>query len=141
MQLDLAGYGLDPSRRYYAREFWRGASGVFDDGLFELGSLPAHGTALCAVRPLADEAPQYLGSDLHVSQGLEVKGWEVLPRGLRFSIQRPGVVRGKIWIRLPRQPEQVICNGTHVAYELTGEIGCMQLDTREIAVIQINWGS
>lgn len=141
LQLDLAGYGLDPSRRYYAREFWRGASGVFDDGLFELGSLPAHGTALCAVRPLVDEAPQYLGSDLHVSQGFEAKGWEVLPRGLRFSIQRPGVVRGKIWIRLPRQPEQVSCNGTDVAYELNGEIGCMQLDTREIAIIQINWGS
>jgi alpha-galactosidase len=139
LQLDLAGYGLDPSCRYYAREFWRGASDIFDDGIFYLGSLPAHGTALCAVRPLADDTPQYLGSELHISQGLEVISWEVLPHSLRFSIQRPGHIRGKIWIRMLRQPEQVTCNGAHAPYELIGEICCLQLEAHQTALIQINW--
>ena len=137
--LDLAGYGLDPNQRYYAREFWRGSASVIADGRFDLGSLPAHATALCAVRPLADRAPQYLGSDLHISQGLEVETWEALPQGLRLSIRRPGHVHGKIWVRLPRQPEHASCNGTPVQFELSGKSGCIQLDAQATATIQLDW--
>ena len=139
MELDLDGYGLDPRQPYYAREFWRGAMGICEEGRFRLGSLPAHGTALCVIRPLADEESQYLGSDLHVSQGLEVKTWEILPQGVRFSIQRPGAMKGKIWVRLPRQPGKVICNGLPIQYELSDAVCCLQLDTQETAAIQLGW--
>jgi alpha-galactosidase len=139
MALDVAGYGLDPNQRYHAREFWRGLQGVIEDGRFHLGILPAHATALCAVRLLADKTPQYLGSDLHISQGLEVDTWEVLAHGLRFSIQRPGQMQGKIWVSLPRQPEHAICNGAPVQFELSGEVFSFQLDAQETAAIQLDW--
>jgi alpha-galactosidase len=140
MELELAHYGLDPHLRYHVREFWRGQAGIIDKGRFHLGSLPAHGTALCALRPLTDEAPRYLGSDLHVSQGLEVMTWEISPHKLRFSIHRPGHIRGKIWVKLPYPPEQAICNGIPTQYELSGAAYCIPLDTQETAHLQLDWG-
>ncbi len=141
MQLDLSSFGLDPTAPYHLREFWRGQAGVIANGRFELGSLPAHGTALCALRPLNPGAPQYLGSDLHVSQGLEINTWEASPHALHFSLRRPGRVRGKIWVSLPRLPQQVSCNGAPAQFELNGTDCCITLDAAETASIQLGWGA
>jgi alpha-galactosidase len=139
MNLDLAGYGLETHLPYTLREFWSGKMGVVKDGYFDLGNFPAHSTALCALRPLDHEAPVYLGSDIHVSQGLEVDCWQVMPHELRITIQRPGAVRGKIWMRLPGQPEAVSCNEAQVAYQRSGDICCLPLNTGKTAAIQLAW--
>jgi alpha-galactosidase len=138
-ELDLSQFGLDPGLPYHVREFWRGQAGIIEAGRLHLGSLPAHGTALCALRPLTATAPQYLGSDLHVSQGLEVNTWDASSHDLRFSIRRPGRIQGKIWVSLPRPPQAAICNETPVQFELSGTICCIQLDTQETARIQLDW--
>jgi alpha-galactosidase len=140
MELDLAQFGLNPDLLYHVREFWRGQAGIIEAGRIQLGSLPAHGTALCAVRPLTAAEPQYLGSDLHVSQGLEVNTWDASSHHLRFSIQRPGRIRGKIWLSLPHPPQHVACNGTSAQFELSETACCILLDTQETARIQLGWG-
>lgn len=108
--LDVGEYRLDENLDYYVREFWRGASGITRSGRFNLGSLPAHATALLAVRPVQPNQPQYLGSDLHISQGLEVSNWDNSPSGLRFRIERPGGVHGSVYLHLPQPPRQALVN-------------------------------
>jgi hypothetical protein len=90
---------------------------------------------------LTATAPQFLGSELHISQGLEVNTWNASSQDLRFSIGRPGRIQGKIWVSLPLPPQQVTCNGTPAQFELSGMTCCIQLDTQETAGIQLDWGA
>ncbi|HEX9616739.1 MAG TPA: alpha-galactosidase, partial [Anaerolineales bacterium] len=68
--LSISDLYLDPSKAYYAREFWRGdirqirGDQPNDEPVIFKG-VPPHGVVLLAVRPARPFRPQYLGSDLH----------------------------------------------------------------------------
>ena len=121
--LRLADYGLDIERAYVGREFWSGRIYVSTTGELKLAPLPAHGAALLALREVIPDAPQYLGGDLHVSQGLEVAEWEwqVASRELRLRLERPGKSAGHIDLALPRPPKEVNLDGAPLAWELVDE--------------------
>lgn len=106
--LKLVEYDL-PSGEYYAREFWSGKlARIGSEGL--PWQIPAHGVALFAVRPVKN--PQYLGSDLHISQGLEVKRCSVSKNHqvMSVTVERPGRVAGEILLSLPNPPQTVTLN-------------------------------
>jgi alpha-galactosidase len=131
LSLKLADFDL-PSGIYNAREFWSGSlSRIGSDQL--AWQIPAHGVALFALRPAA--FPQFLGSDLHVSQGLEVKHWEVVvgtptqgsenpefpPRRLKITLERPGRADGEIVLGLRQPPQEATLNGVPTDWRMTGE--------------------
>jgi alpha-galactosidase len=114
LALRTTEYYLDPGKTYHAREFWSGA--VFqipanqspeEPMVFE--DVPPHGVLLMAVRPVRPFRPQYLGGDLHISQGLEVTAWEwERPGQLSLRLERPGFARGHIDLALPDPPKEVL---------------------------------
>jgi alpha-galactosidase len=111
---------LDPEKAYTTREFWSGEVFHIPDGQpqgkpLKFEEVPPHGTLLLAVRPSRPFRPQYLGSSLHVSQGLEVAAWEWDPAGRLFlRLERPGLARGHIDLALPSPPSQVLHAGQSV---------------------------
>ena len=140
MVLRLADYRLEVEKVYWAREFWSGRFFEIRDGFIPLGNLPAHATALLAVRPITPNAPLYAGSDLHISQGLEVTVWKPAPEGLSFEIQRPGLVMGQVDLVLPHAPRQVWVNAEPARWKIRDGWLCrLDLDTREIAVVKVSW--
>ncbi len=112
-------YSLDtfdlPSEAYFAREFWSGELFRISDGLLTLKGFPAHGVKLIALTPLSQndnqdgrDGPCYLGSDLHISQGLEVTEWAVSSSGqIRLRLEKTGKFRGLFDLFLPKEPKKV----------------------------------
>ncbi len=133
-------FGL-PKGEYFAREFWPSSAHLPPSRKWEMGEVPAHGVRLLAVRAVTPGAAQYLGSDLHISQGLEVVEWQtgVLEApGVSLRVERPGRAEGSIYLALPHPPQSVTLNGQQAAWEAAGE-GCYRLGMifEGIAQIQI----
>jgi alpha-galactosidase len=118
LELRLDETHLDPQRSYYAHEFWSQKPYHIlpldpdnpDSGKLTLPPVPAHGVALFAVRQIEPHQPQYLGSNLHISQGLEVTGWDVSENHLDLRLERPGYAQGDIFLSLPYSPNQILLN-------------------------------
>jgi hypothetical protein len=63
----LESLGLDPTQRYAAFDFWEARYLGTMQGSLPLRALPVGGSQLCAVTPIAGNAPVLIGSDRHVS--------------------------------------------------------------------------
>ena len=103
----LLDFDLPPRPLYLARSFWRGETALVEDGSLVVPSVPAHGVALLAVRPFLPNQAQYVGGNLHISQGLEVAGWQDSSEGLVMRLALPREVEGVIELRLPAAPLRV----------------------------------
>jgi alpha-galactosidase len=100
------------TRAYWLRSFWDGSITQLDpNGTVNMPPLPAHGCALIAVRRRDGVHPAYIGSDLHVSQGLEVARWQPAAGGLELEMNLPRRAIGNIYLGLPRQPDRATING------------------------------
>ena len=122
LSLRLNDYYLKYTGEMYAREFWSGDTYVIpkDETLaisIDVEQVSPHGVMIFALRPRHPLIPQYLGSDLHISQGLEVTEWHPHPAGLWFRLQRPGFAQGKIEIATPQPVEGVSLNGTPIPWK------------------------
>jgi alpha-galactosidase len=151
----LNEFYLDPSGHYQARSFWDGKSFLIPaessgNGEIVLHDVPAHGVALMALRKHTPWAPAYLGSDLHISQGLEVSSWVWLaaPKGtqgraaagkLALSIERPGKACGEIFLRLPAEPKQATANGLPLSWsQHSAEMYGFRLEFQRNVELEIN---
>ncbi len=122
IRLPLERFDLDSAKNYRARAFWEGNLGQVSGGLLDLGAIPPHGVNLIALRPAPTDEPIYLGSDLHISQGLEVTQWSVAtPEGVRLQLERPGKAQGEIELYLPRLPQRAILDQKEIIWRATGE--------------------
>ncbi|HLE13732.1 MAG TPA: alpha-galactosidase [Anaerolineales bacterium] len=129
LELDLKDFFIDPRLDYFARDFWSGqTSQVSSKGdtpgrlLFE--QVPVHGVILLACRPTRPYLPQYLGSDLHISQGLEVAEWQADPEGVQLRLERPGNSCGSIELALPKSPQVVRLGDREALWETSGPGRC-----------------
>ncbi len=116
--LNLSDYGLAPGV-YSVREFWSGKLARIE-GKILAWLIPAHGVALFALRPA--KIPQYLGSDLHISQGLEVKSFTVSENqpGVALTLERPGRAEGEILLGLPNPPLSATVDGQPIEWQTAG---------------------
>jgi alpha-galactosidase len=116
--LDLAEYQLPPGT-YTAREFWSGEL-VRIEAQSLPWEIPAHGVALFALRPV--KPLQYLGSNFHISQGLEVKAFSTseTQRVVNVTIERPGQAAGEIYLELPHAPETATLDGQAIEWQTAG---------------------
>lgn len=116
--VNLREFGLNPEQTYFASEFWGRKLHRMTRGKLLRERIPPHGSLLFAVRPLDPTQPQYLGSDLHISQGLEVIHWKATRRRLKMTIQRPGHALGSLTLALPKPLKKSRLNDQ----ECTGKI-------------------
>lgn len=134
MMLDLNDFYIDTTKIYHIRSFWNGniyrapADGSNLKAL-DLGMVPSHGSNLLALHRHLPGKPQYIGGDLHVSQGMEVASWEWAPgiidqeQGkitgrLSLRLERPGKAHGKIYLSLPGVPLHATLNGLSVSWSV-----------------------
>ncbi|MCJ7701221.1 MAG: hypothetical protein MUO62_06525, partial [Anaerolineales bacterium] len=137
-----------PSGEYFIREFWAGDAGRVSGDTLALGAIPAHGVRLFSLRPVSPNdggnpdapVPVYLGSDLHISQGLEVFDWAQTPSGqLRIGLNRPGKAAGVVDLYLPRAPENARLNQVAVEWQSLGAgLYRFQLEFNQKAVLEIS---
>ena len=101
-------FGLPVKAPAVAREFWTGELFSLSPNSLSEIALPPHGVRLFALRHLRPHTPAYLGSDLHISQGLEVSTWKISETSehhqLELSLERPGLALGCIDLHLPAAP-------------------------------------
>ncbi len=137
-RVDLRRWGF-AADSYFAREFWQGETQQVADGLLNTGLIPAHGIKVFALRPLEAGCPCYLGSDLHISQGLEVTHWSADPhKGLQFTLQRPGESQGVVELYLPETPQKVLVGQTEVQWRSTGpQRYLIPLKIDQVAQVQV----
>ena len=108
-----------PDGEYWVRSFWENKITHVKAGspLFS-GSLPAHASLLLALRPCLPEQAQYLGSSIHISQGLEVKRWTAKGGKLVCDLVPNRRVRGvMIDFALPKPPKQAELEGRELEWE------------------------
>jgi len=114
---------LDPKRVWHALDFWNQQYYQISECELALPMLAAHAGVLLAVRAVEKNSAQYVGSDLHFSQGCEVTRWKAHESRVDFTLTLGRVASGWFWVQLPRTPQAVRVEGsaadfTRVAEEL-----------------------
>jgi alpha-galactosidase len=140
LTLRLADFGLAENVPARGREFWTGVTHYIESGTLDLRQVPPHGVCLLAVRFRQPGMPQYLGSELHISQGLEVTQWHLADHGLTFSLERPASERGSLELSLPAKPDGAFLDGKPLEWEQSAK-GCYRFSVAfdRHASIKIDW--
>ena len=104
------------------------------------GEVAAHGVVLLAVRPVLPGKARYLGSDLHISQGLEVKEWKVNKAGIVLTIELGRDAQGEIELALPHPPHKVKSNDKEIQW-VESEPGCYRfiLTIKNTKILKIEY--
>ncbi len=109
-EITLEDYHLNPGR-YLVREFWSGDAGTLTSTQsYKINQLPAHGCAMLAVRQANEDSPTYLGSDLHISQGMEVAEWQATAKSVSATLRLPRKASGKVVLKLPGENWEIRVN-------------------------------
>ncbi len=112
----------------------------FAEGPLTFKDVAAHGVVLLALRPALQGQPQYLGSDLHLSQGLEVTAWQPLPREVNLTLERPGRAQGHIALSLPHAPRRVWLNEKPCAWSTCHQgFYILEVDFEAVGRIRVEW--
>ncbi len=119
--VNLREFGLDPQVTYLAREFWTQKTHRMGRGKLLRERLLPHDALLLAVRPLTSGQPQYLGSDLHITQGIEVASWKITPRRVAVKLERPGSAQGSVLLSLPKPPKKALLDGQDCHWQTVQE--------------------
>jgi alpha-galactosidase len=131
LYLKLEDFYLDSSKSFQVRSFWDGKlyklpGGPSNPSGLELKNVPAHGSVVLALNHHFPETPHYVGSDLHISQGLEVTDWcwtsaekagyRKVNGRLALRLERPGIAQGRIYLYFPGEPGRAFMNGTPLVW-------------------------
>jgi len=114
--IDLEYWGLDSRRQYIAREVWTGNIFNLRNGMCFEG-IPPHGVRLLAVREFAEDHASYIGSSLHISQGIELKQWQVKDKEILCTLALPRKVIGEIFLHLPNTPTAIFQDDESIPYK------------------------
>lgn len=112
-------FHLNPGR-YWAREFWGGRIAEMSEDIPMRLSLPAHGCAVVTLQKVREGVPAFVGSDLHISQGMEIAEWHADGTVLTATVRLPRKTSGNIFLRLPKPPRTIRVNGEMVEGEELG---------------------
>lgn len=109
LELIPSQFGLKKGK-YIMREFWTGESAVVS-GRHIFKDVPAHGVRLIALRTYS--SPAYLGSDLHLSQGVELVKWKEKSEDLILELDLKGrKAQGSIYLYSKKEILSVNLNGS-----------------------------
>lgn len=103
LKLNLNAFGLD-GKPWLMREFWTGEwAELHEDYVFR--AVPAHGVRLLTLTPQQKIA--YLGSELHVSQGIELQSWKATRSRLSFELDLGREAEGRIFLYCSSIPSAI----------------------------------
>ena len=124
---------------WWVREFWTGQIGQMSANLpFHFHNVPPHGVRILAARSYTPEQPAYLGGDLHLSQGKEIRDWHPQNHSLTFSCKLGHQTNGQVFLHLPQAPLGAwIDGGSHMLQEQERGIYSLYLEEAEGREIQI----
>ena len=119
VSLGREAFGLK-SEEYVVSSFWDSTSWHVgeNDRLFS-GTILPHGTILLAVRELKKIESSYIGSNLHISQGLEIERFQIGEGGLNLQFSRDKRLTGYLELSLPSIPRSAIHQGKAVKWVRT----------------------
>jgi len=93
-----------PDDTYWSCSFWDEKINHHPKGQALLHQqIPPHAVVLLSVRQSLNNFPQYLGSDLHISQGLEIDRWQSSSRKVNGNFSLGRVVTGRFSLVIPDQ--------------------------------------
>lgn len=127
VNLDLKDYSLDPKIEYVGREYWNGNLYRTTDGLLQIKNVPPHGVVLLSIRQIHQGEPIYLGSNLHISQGLEISNWEHVDNELVITIERKDIHNGELFLMLPQKYNSIRVNHKQYAVEELNNQNCYRV--------------
>lgn len=110
--LELSDWGLE-NQQQLMREFWSGEIALTEKQ-HTFKQVPAHGVRLVAVRK--NTPITYLGSDMHVSQGVELKEWQLEDSVLKFRLNLDRIVEGNCYLRVPSLPSRILVNSKSIEW-------------------------
>lgn len=112
LSFSLDEFGLPETSVWWLREFWTGTTGQMAANLpFTFEAVPPHGMRVLAVRPCIESQPTYIGSDVHLSQGLEVSQWRAGQDQLSLTFHLGHQISGRIHLYLPWQLKRAVFGG------------------------------
>lgn len=112
LSFDQETFGLPVQETFWWREFWTGEIGVWQAGTpLTFNNVAPHGVRLVAIRAFDRLRPTYLGSSLHISQGIEVSNWQTSDEHLQLQFKLNRTARGKILLYLPWSPTTIQYTG------------------------------
>jgi alpha-galactosidase len=118
--INLSDYGLAIDRPYAVRLYWNEKSEIVTDGKLDM-IIPPHGTALMSVKEFHPDEPNYLGGNLHITQGIEVSAWNPEEDGLSFTLSLPHQADGIVDLYLPKPPVKIASRKEEIPFVQIGE--------------------
>jgi len=115
-EIELARYAIDGPEGLHCLDFWGASYQRLDRGQPLRVSLPAHGSAVFALRA-SFCVPQWVGDTLHISQGLCVREWLASKDGVRANLRLPHLSTGQVWMRLDFVPYSASFDGSEVPWQ------------------------
>ncbi len=128
-----------PQEKYWTRSFWDETARLVElEGPLWKGGIAAHGVVLLAVRKYSDQA-QYLGSNLHISQGMEISDLSVNSNRVRCQVDLGRNASGYLELYLPSAPSETRFEGERVAWENRfGSVFRFSINIQQRGVLEID---
>ncbi|MBM3242162.1 alpha-galactosidase [Candidatus Poribacteria bacterium] len=125
--VSLRDIGLSSGTRCLIREFWTEQFiGEFTASFTAV--VPGLAARLYSIWPSGTDRPQYVGTNLHLSQGeaeLASLNWDETARKLSGTFQRAEGIRGRAYFHIP--PSFQIQQASHPVYRQNGGLMAMEL--------------
>ena len=107
--------------RYLISSFWEHTHMVAEAGSeAAMPALPPHGCALLAVFPFPQDVCAFAGSNLHFTQGLELKSFEVTAENIRLRLELGRTAEGWITLWLPAPPMYAVGGSQPINWQPAG---------------------
>ncbi|MDY6866783.1 MAG: glycoside hydrolase family 36 protein [Chloroflexota bacterium] len=132
-------FDLPEGEVWWLREFWTGLIGQMSEkSPLAFNDNPPHGVRVAAVRPYDTNTPVYLGSDLHISQGLEINEWQAEDKALTLRFDLGREASGRAHLYLPWKPVGAWFRGESQMIQDEGRgvyaIDLKELDRQELVI-------
>lgn len=138
IDLEMERLGFNAGQAFYVSPFWDGEPALVSGEELTLNAVPAHGVKVIALRPFVNGSIQYVGSDLHIAQGLEVAQWSASPQTLQARLERPGHAQGEIILSLPAPPQYLSLNKKEIPWrKAEGNLYRFQVDFYETGELRL----
>lgn len=118
LQLNLKDWGIN-EQEMLMREFWRGEIALVHQS-HTFKSVEAHGVRLVALRQLRPLT--WLGSDLHLAQGVELNRWQLADSSLQISLDLGRKTEGNIYLWSEKEPHSIEQNGENAHWQWKNNI-------------------
>jgi alpha-galactosidase len=107
VQFNLEDYKL-PIGKYWVRSFWEDKIDLVDSSDPLIFSVEPHASIVLAVRPYHESEATYLGSNLHILQGIELNKFVSIDGMDKFNLELNQKMKGTVDLYLPGNVKKIL---------------------------------